>query len=65
MTPNPFFARLRALILFLASGRLAVMLLPLVVVILIGVRNLEKGFKRLAGGSDEPEAPTDEERPSF
>ena len=34
MTPNPFFARLRALILFLASGRLAVMLLPLVVVIL-------------------------------
>jgi len=29
-----------------------------VVVILIGVRMLEKAFKRLAGGSDEPEAST-------
>ena len=36
-----------------------------VVVILIGVRNLEAMFKRLAGGSDEPDAPGDEERPAF
>ncbi len=34
MSPTPFSGRLRALILFLASGRLAVMLLPTVVVIL-------------------------------
>ena len=36
-----------------------------VVVILIGVRKLEAGFKRLGGGSDEPEAPSDEARPAF
>ena len=37
----------------------------LVVVILIGVRRLERAFKRLGGGSDEPEAALEEERPTF
>jgi putative Mg2+ transporter-C (MgtC) family protein len=37
----------------------------LVVVILIGVRMLERAFKRLGGGSDEPEAPAEEGRPTF
>jgi putative Mg2+ transporter-C (MgtC) family protein len=37
----------------------------LVVVILIGVRMLERAFKRLGGGSDEPEAPAEEDRPTF
>jgi hypothetical protein len=36
MTPNPFFTKLRVLILFLASGRLAVMLLPVIVAIMAG-----------------------------
>ncbi len=43
----------------------ALSLSAFVVVILIGVRKLENGFKRLGGGSDEPELPPDEERPSF
>ena len=37
-------------------GREALTLSALVVMILFGVRKLEKAFKRLAGGSDEPEA---------
>jgi putative Mg2+ transporter-C (MgtC) family protein len=37
----------------------------LVVGILIGVRMLERAFKRLGGGSDEPEAPAEEDRPTF
>jgi putative Mg2+ transporter-C (MgtC) family protein len=35
-----------------------------VVAILIGVRRLEGAFKRLGGGSDEPEA-SEEDRPKF
>lgn len=37
----------------------------LVVVVLIGVRKLEIAFKRLGGGSDEPEAVGEESRPTF
>ncbi len=37
----------------------------LVVVVLIGVRMLERAFKRLGGGSDEPENVPAEERPTF
>ena len=36
-----------------------------VVAILLGVRKLESAFKRLGGGSDEPEMPTAEDRPAF
>jgi len=36
-----------------------------VVAILTGVRLLERAFKRLGGGSDEPEPAPDEERPTF
>jgi len=37
----------------------------LVVVVLIGGRKLETAFKRLGGGSDEPEAVGEESRPTF
>lgn len=43
----------------------ALMLSLLVVSVLIGVRMLERAFKRLGGGSDEPDPPRQEERPTF
>lgn len=51
----------------IGSGRPieALILSIFVVVILIGVRTLERAFKRLGGGSDEPERAPEEERPTF
>ena len=51
----------------IGSGRPleALALSSVVVAILLGVRRLEHAFKRLGGGSDEPDVPREEVRPTF